>query len=341
MAALLAVGGCRSRPAGQRVVTRAFYHWKGSFRLAPSEREALGRLDVHRLYLRLFDVALDRATGQTRPVGVVSLTSGAPAGVEIVPTVFITNEAIGAAGSVDTLAARILRKIGAMLPRLGAGAISEIQIDCDWTVTTRGRYFALLKALAARAADGAIPGARPAISATIRLHQVRDRLATGVPPVRRGMLMVYNTGSPTDPEQTNAIFDEATIRGYLKGLHDYPLPLDVALPLFSWGAVFHEGAFFLLLNNLRRADLERPGITRLDGSWYRLDRDLYIDGEHLFAGDRVRVEEVDPDRRLAVARLISGTLRDDSISVSLFHLDSSILSGNAASDLETLYRALD
>jgi hypothetical protein len=334
---LAAVAGCGSRPGHERAVRRSFYYWRGTFRLTTGEIDSLRKLDIRRLYVRLFDVAIDRGSRQPHPVGPLAIAMPAPPGIDIVPTVFITNEVMRTIDSAGRglLAHNVVEKIVAMAPGLGRDSIGEIQIDCDWTTTTRGAYFAFLRDVATLAA-----GHGWKLSATVRLHQLRDRLMTGIPPVDRGMLMVYNTGNPTDPTETNAIFDPGEIRGYLRGLADYPLPLDVALPLFSWGVVFHEGAFLVLLNNLRPEDLDRPEVQPLGDSWYRLSSDIYINGVHLFSGDRIRIEEVDRGQCAAVASLISSQLPGDSLSVSLFHLDPSILKNHACSDLSALYSAL-
>jgi hypothetical protein len=334
---LCAMNGCGARPSGERVVTRSFYYWRGTFALSEPERTALRELDVRRLYLRLFDVAIDKGSGETKPVGITTIAAPAPEGIEIVPTVFITVDVVRSLGpdGIKGLARKIVGKVRSMLPALGGSTVEELQIDCDWTGETRGSYFALLEGI-----EREIESSGWLLSATVRLHQLRDRHTSGIPPVERGMLMVYNTGNPADPTVRNAIFDAADIKGYLKSLGSYPLPLDVALPLFSWGVVFHEGSFFVLLNNLAEESLHRPEIEALGDGWYRLDGDIYIDGIHLFAGDRIRFEEADRKETLAVAELISRELPGDSVHLSLFHLHPSIIDGHDRTDLSALYSAL-
>ena len=45
------------------------------------------------------------------------------------------------------------------------------------------------------------------MSATIRLHQVKYRADTGVPPVDRGMLMAYNLLPPDQAGERSSILD--------------------------------------------------------------------------------------------------------------------------------------
>ncbi len=94
-----------------------------------------------------------------------------------------------------------------------------------------------------------------AVSATLRLHQIKYHQKTGVPPVRKGILMFYNMGSPTRMDVQNSMLDLDIAKQYIGNLESYPLPLDVALPLFSWGVLFHHQHFIMLVNNLREQDL--------------------------------------------------------------------------------------
>ncbi len=119
--------------------------------------------------------------------------------------VFIRARALGHLDGPATaaLAENIWRKVSEMVPRLGRRS-GELQFDCDWSDATRDRFFALLTAVGERARPAGIT-----LSATIRLHQVKYRERTGVPPVERGMLMFYNMGRVDAAPGTNAIFDPA------------------------------------------------------------------------------------------------------------------------------------
>ena len=78
------------------------------------------------------------------------------------------------------------------------------------------------------------------LSATIRLHQVKYREETGVPPVDYGVLMYYNMGH-ISAMGANSIYDRSTALRYLGKLREYPLPLDIALPMFAWGVHSADG----------------------------------------------------------------------------------------------------
>ncbi len=85
-AVLLGTGCQRSPPA-----KRAFYYWRTTFSLSEGERKTLSEHRVDRIYLRLFDVALGRASGHVQPVGRLAFAEPIPTGIEVVPVVYVAN----------------------------------------------------------------------------------------------------------------------------------------------------------------------------------------------------------------------------------------------------------
>src|SRR6185295_19004173 len=125
----------------------------------------------------------------------------------------------------------------------------EIQIECDWNASTRESYFLLLRTIRAQLHAGKI------LSGTIRLHQIKYRAQTGVPPLDRGVLMFYGMGDPASPGEKNSILDLDTARKYTAYLKNYPLFLDAALPVYQWGILFHEDHFRGIIRSLGESDL--------------------------------------------------------------------------------------
>ncbi len=352
---LVLVTSC-GRP--DRAVTRAFYFWKSTVALSPTDCAALDSLGVSRMYVRLFDVQWNDQRAEAVPAGVAHIAGRWPSELELVPTVFITNQSVRNVAPDalrrQRLAQHVVEKIAAVLDAWRAAgaflgsrydapsgvlpALSEVQIDCDWTQSTRGAYFDLLEQIRRRLR---VHNPRLRLSATVRLHQIRYRQAAGVPPVDRGMLMAYNVGDVTQPDTANSIVDAAEIDRYLGSLGSYPLPLDVALPIFSWGAVFHYGNFAVLIDGLRTDDLDRlPEVRRVRPHTYLVERDVIIRGHSVFAGDTIRIESSDSAACLSVARSIARRLDADSLVVCLYHFDSTNLAHHDRQELSALYRTL-
>ncbi|HEX2901052.1 MAG TPA: hypothetical protein VHS96_15140, partial [Bacteroidia bacterium] len=258
--------------------------------------------------------------------------------MEVVPTIFITNRTIKAVGEAGcpALADRIHRLIFQLHPR-ELPPPKEIQIDCDWTQNTREAYFSLLRRLKAR-----LDSSGTALSATIRLHQLKYPKQTGVPPVDRGALMFYNMGDLENPQEDNSILNVAEGKKYLDNAHKYALPLDAALPIFAWGVLIRHGRPIKLLNNLRMESTAGiPWFSRQAGNLVQVDTSHYFGGHYLYPGDQIRMEGVDPAALQEAANLLADRLLPGSRSVILYHLDSLTLTHYTHGELGTAYSAFE
>lgn len=315
-------GGC-SKSEPDHHEARSFYYWRTTFELSNVETQALADLHVSRLYVRLFDVAW--SDGHAAPLGPLTKKSELPAGVEAVPVVFIKNEVM----QHDT--AGVAQQVWADIQRLALAPPKEIQIDCDWTDKTKGTYFAFLEELAK---VSGVP-----LSATIRLHQVKYRERTGVPPVSRGTLMFYNMGKFSADPDARSIFDANAAEQYVARVGQYPLPLDVALPIWSWVVHVRDGAVVGLMQSTDPSELDQiDWIKRLDDGTYSATQSTFLHGEFLREGDTLKVEVTGPDETLAAAKLIDGHLSDGPRTITLFDLSERNLTRHDTASLDRVYR---
>jgi hypothetical protein len=314
---------------------RAFYFWRTVFDLSPNEQNELIELGVTRLYTRFFDVVYNDEKDKTEPAGDIRFKTLPGPGLEIIPVVFITNEAIQETPDylADTLAAAIYKRIRA---RKGLQAFHEIQLDCDWTAATREKYFEVLTYLKAKC------GKAVRLSATIRLHQVKYADRTGVPPVDRGMLMFYNMGKAADLKTHNSIYDPQTAATYLTGFASYPLPLDVALPCFSWLVVIQNGHLSHLINDVEELDLDgNPNLEIMADGGFQVREGFEFRNVYLLKGERLRVEKTDATLCDQAAKQIAPFLKASTRSVAIFHLKKNKYKQDEKKDLETVYRRFD
>lgn len=222
---------------------RSVYCWQTTFSPNDSIVAAFIRREhITHIYLRYFDVVL--TNGTPMPNASLNVTGRVPKGVTVTPVVYITNDCMKAIGPSHTqaedLAGKILKRIRQMTSTLQLGPINELQIDCDWTVTTRRTYFDFLSALRDMAHEQHMQ-----VSTTIRFHQ----LTQPVPPADRGVLMAYNTGDVRDIHNRYPILDIADVKPYLRYLATYKLPLSTAYPIFSWRVLFRGGHFVGILHS--------------------------------------------------------------------------------------------
>ena len=217
-------------------VERSFYYWKTVYSLSQEEKTLLDSLQASKLFIRYFDVDWDETTKQ--PIPKAPITFKNIPEYKIVPVIFVTNKTMLNIHQKDLpqLAKNILYRIESLqteqLPDF-----EEIQIDCDWSEKSRNNYFGLLLELKK------IMGVSKVITATIRLHQVKFSNRTGIPPVDKGVLMVYNMAALNDINTFNSIFDAEIIKQYTDNLGDYPLGLDLAFSIYNQNVLFRAGQY--------------------------------------------------------------------------------------------------
>jgi hypothetical protein len=318
---------------------RAFYFWRTSFQLSTAEQRAVTDLHVTRLYVRAFDIVWDDDAHAAQQLGPVT-GQHAPAGVELVPVVFV-RAGIFMPGHLDdagiTAAARATWETAAgRIRALSGTAPHELQLDCDWTDTTRAGYFAFIRALRAAAPPGT------QLTATIRLHQIKYRERTGVPPVDRGTLMFYNMGKFSADPDARSIFDARTATRYLARIPTYPLPLDLALPIWSWTLQLRDGIVVGLLQSTDPDELPALPFLRADGTdLYVVTETTYLHGTLLRAGDTLKIELTGEAETQAAAELVAPTLPPDPArTVTLFDLSERNLAHHGLDSLARLYDAV-
>ena len=86
---LLMVTSCQQR---ERLAEgNAVYYWRTDFRLDSTERSFLSQYHINKVYCRYFDVVLNEV-GELVPNATIKFSSTLPEGVEMIPTVYITED---------------------------------------------------------------------------------------------------------------------------------------------------------------------------------------------------------------------------------------------------------
>ena len=319
-----------------REIERSFYYWKSVFKLSTEEKNAITDLKIQTLYIKYFDIDWNDASQIALPIAQLTMPDSnflRITQLNIVPTVFITNETIFKINILQTkeLAENIMLLVKKMNINFGI-SIKEMQIDCDWTESTKEKYFSLLKYL--KQLDNEL-----IFSATIRLHQIKYLNKTGVPPVKKGMLMCYNMGNLANVETHNSILELNETKKYIGNLNTYPLPLDVAFPLFEWKVLFRQGIFKGLMENMPDSLMNENIFTKKENKYVALV-DTTICGYEIKRNDVVRLEQCSYSDLLQVVNLISNKLKTGNIKVSLFDLDKLTLKKYTQHEIENICDAM-
>ncbi len=317
----------------QRSISPAFYHWKNSLEISTSESEYLSKFGVKKLYIRFFDV--DWQDQNTIPLSVIEHKSKIADSIQVIPTVFITNRTMLniEENNISALGDKIFQKINALSTSFSKNVIKEIQFDCDWSPTSQYNYFNLLQFLKSKFANqGQI------ISATIRLHQVKYFKTTGVPPIDRGVLMFYNMDDINNKETQNSIINIEIAKQYLYNFEHYPIPLDIALPIFKWGIVFQDNKFIKIINNLDQKDLsDTTRYLKIAENQFEILKSTYLKGYYLYQKDQIRLEQVSVEPLQKAADLLSPILSTNDLNIIFYHLDSTLIADYPYEVLKDIY----
>lgn len=307
----------------------AVYFWKTTWELDSVERQFLKQYRIRKIYLRYFDLVVN-PDGNVVPNATIYFNDSVPAGIEIIPTVFITENCLR--HGIDTLAQRLVKRVRQINETHHVGNVKQLQLDCDWTQKSITQYYSFLKAVG----DALKPHGWQ-LSATIRLHQ----LSMPPPPVDYGVLMVYNTGDPRQYSDKNPILDIDDVKPFVRNLKSYKLPLAAAYPNFGWDLLFDHTAFKAILYG---EDLNDSTLYfKTDDNKHLVVQGRYIyqsrggTAIHLNVGDTVFSKIPDSPTIVAVHDLLAGQRHDINRQVVLYSLDSKNINNYTHAHYEKIY----
>ena len=321
----LCILSCRKN----RVVNTSFYYWKTVYDNNITEQQYFNALHCKKLYIRIMDV--DKGDDQIVPISPITFKVPLPDSVQLIPVVFIVNNALKnqTHQQLNALAGKIVHYVNGKIKQSGKSSFSELQLDCDWTRSTRDNYFYLLKQVSANTSLKS-----KKLSATLRLHQLKNQRSSGIPPVDRVMLMCYNMGNLRKYGSQNSILEQSELEKYVgRNLSNYPMPVDIGLPIFSWAVVFRQKQYTGIAKRLHKDSFADHQTFKQRGSnRYTLLKDLPQYG--LLRGDEIRWEHLSSGQLQAAAAHIEKYISSDMVNIIYFHLDELTLKNYTHETLE-------
>ena len=239
----------------------SFYHWENSY----NQKEI-----KQKIYIKVLDISYSskieviNTIFQTKPNDI------------FVPVVYITNDTMK---NVDysIISNQIIRNLKATNL-----SFEELQIDCDWSSSTQSNYFKLLEDLKVKL--------NKTLSTTIRLHQIKYYVKTGIPPVDYGVLMYYNMSDISDINTKNSILDNDIAKKYHYNFDSYKLKLKLALPLYSQAIQFRENKALDIFEGAEKKIFDE-NFKALDNNKYEVINSTYFKGRYVYKGDIFRFED--------------------------------------------------
>ncbi|MGV3696884.1 hypothetical protein [Flavobacterium sp.] len=317
-------------------VERAFYYWKSDY-LGSGEQTNLKFYKAKKLYVKYFEIDYSEAMGnypfdKTRASGLNGRDFDS---LSVVPTIFIKNEIFqyNKESDLEKLADNIVFLIDKYSEEhFGNMTVAkEIQIDCDWTKATKEKYFLLLKNIK--------DISKRDISCTLRLYPYKYPEIMGTPPVDRVTLMCYNLIKPLSDDNKNSILDLKELDSYLNLKKEYPVPLDVALPIYSWTHWYQNNRFAGLLT-LGSKEIEKFA-TPIKPMWYEVTKDTTMNWDTYFRkGDQLKCEEINAKIiNEAISIIKKNVALKDGCTITLFHLDEHIINQYSNEEVNGFFTA--
>ncbi len=298
----------------------SFYHWKSKAEFNKSYQKAINITQTNKIYLHYFDIDTLYEPSWNNdgvfPTYVLKSVTKDYQKFEIVPVIYITNKVFKTKDlDIKDLSNRIKKLINQISETQFNKEIKQVQIDCDWTESTRGAYFELLKQLQNDFE----------INVTIRLHQIKYKKKTGVPPVKKGTLMLYNVGDLKNRQQ-NSILESSIVKQYINSETDYPLSLNIGLPLFSQTVITNNDNEIKIIKNTERNTLENDEHFKIiDNLNLKVVKDTLYKGFFLAEGYNLKFEDIDETVIYESYKIV----KESNLNINeiiFFHLDEKSLS---------------
>lgn len=290
----------------------SFYYWKTIFRLSPKEKNSLTENQVKRIYVRYFDIDLNPKTNQPYPRSPILFEEKA-GNIEIIPVIYIKNRVmLDAKLNVSELAQKANDFVN-QINKKNNIQIQEIQIDCDWTLESKDNYLRFIEIFKKVSAKK--------LSATIRLHQIKYFKKTLIPNVDRGVLMYYNMGKIA-PDSLNSIYDRNIASRYLSSLKKYPLPLNIALPIYSWGIHVRDGKIIGLRNKINDNNLKsNRNFVLTKNNWFICKASTFAAGIFYKENDQLKIEKISTQDLLEMANDLKENIDQNPKEIIFYDLD--------------------
>lgn len=302
------------------------YHWTSHLD-AYDIRDCNEETPIHHFYIRFFDLKWNSILGpypeaklyehndvfrslivnrnkkDTTPQAIIS------------PVVYLTVDVLNHSDSatLKELADNTIKQVNYTLRNMGWPQLRELQIDCDWTESTKDKYFYYLKELRKHWENP--------ISVTVKMYQYKYREKSGVPPADKAVLMCYNLQNPKDFEVENSIFSMEEFKKYMNR-KEYPLPLDFAIPSFSWVRVFSHGEFEGVKNNWYLHEfVDNPGYEQIAPNRFMVADDHTSYGHYWRKGDILIVESIDSSDWAGMIETFKPHFNQDTTTIIAYQID--------------------
>lgn len=275
-----------------------FYFWKTTYELTEIEKLTLKQLQCEKMYVRLFDVEWDTQSKSPMPMAKLK-TIDTLNKFKIVPVVYFNDEVF--LNIEDSAIILLAQKVAEQIDIMAANRdfdFNEYQIDCDWTASSKKRYFEFLVQIKKILAH-------KTLNCTLRFNQIKHRKKLGIPPADKGTVLFYNMGKLTAKLSDNSIYNDKDAKQYSKCIQNYSLRLDAALPIFSWAIQCRKDSIVNLLPRRELLDFADTSIFLYDGKYIRVKQNSFYKGVLFKINDYIKLETISEEDCEKAAKILA------------------------------------
>lgn len=317
---------------------RSFCYWKTQYSFNDADSSIWGQMNANHMYIRYFDVGWDVFSKVAKPIGTIKGGQDSLYCKHITPSIFFSNIVFvkSSTGQLDTLAVRVrdrIAEVDAHFEKQQFGRkYTDILIDCDWSKKSKDKFFYFIERLKELMPD-------KDITTTLRLWQYKNQTAAGIPPVDRVLLMCYNVQAANEYQAENSIATLSEIKKYVEGVK-YPLLIDLALPIFSWGVIFRNQEFKGVIRNAKSEDYINSKYTQVGENRFKLNEEMVIGDFFARPGDEIRIEGLNQMQLGELADFLYENVKVDKYSrITFFSWDfsSKILKRKQINEIKDIF----
>ena len=291
-----------------------FYEWGQNAHCSDKTKAILDSANTKTIFLHFFDVinhTFNNDYSEPYPTYIINKIDSCYCDYEIVPVVFIANSV--------SFEYDLHNKISNLVDQISLShfkkKFQKLQLDCDWNEHSKSSYFSLIDSLSKKFE----------VSVTIRLHQIKYKYDTGIPHVKKGVLMLYNVGELGKFDE-NSILESSIVDEYISPDSEYPLELNIALPLFSQTVLKNNDGSLKLIQGQHRSELEESKniFRKINENVYLVRKDTLFKGFYLSKGFMIKIDEVnfeEIDKSYEIVKFSKLITRD----IILYRLDDQLI----------------
>ena len=120
----------------------------------------------------------------------------------------------------------------------------------------------------------------------------------------------------------NSIYEKEIANRYIKSIYNYPLPLKIALPIFSWAIQIRDRKVINLCNKLDFKEIAKDtNFVYLNSNFWRVKHSNIKSGYYYKADDTLKLELIKSTDLMKIANQLKRELKYPPTEIIFYDLD--------------------